>query len=71
MERPTQDIWDEIRRTVALIEGYQPLLDQIEQKVLLGDLSGEDARALTEVVADTQILCSLIRDLERRDVRFD
>ncbi len=71
MEPSGQEIWDEIRRTVTLIEGYHALFDEVEHKLLSRELSGDDAEALVQVVADAQILCGLIRNLERRGIQFD
>lgn len=69
-DRAPEDIWQEVLRTAALIRGYQPLLEEIEEKMLEG-LSGKDADALVEVVADAQILVDLLYQLERRKPTFE
>ena len=64
-ETSKQETWDEIVRTAQLIRGYGPLFERVAKKIVFGELSGDDARDLTEVYSDALILCSLIEKLER------
>ena len=63
MNREKQDLWDEIVRTAALIEGYEPLLTDVASKAMDSELRGEDAERLLEVVSDARILSGLVARL--------
>jgi hypothetical protein len=64
--RPATDLWNEIVRTAALIRGYEPMLEKVRERLLFDRLTGDDARNLTEIVSDAQILVGLIEELDRR-----
>ena len=71
MERSRQQIWDEITRTAELIRGYRPSLEDLEDKILTGELEAEDSKVLIELAADAEILAGLIEQLQGRGVTFE
>lgn len=64
--RAAIEVWEEIVRTAVLIREYGSTLDKIGERVLFDSLTGDDAKAMSEIVSDALILVSLIEQLDRR-----
>lgn len=64
--RAASEVWEEIVRTSAQIRGYRSMLEGIEGRLLDDSLTGDDAKAMSQVVSDAELLASLIGQLDQR-----